>query len=452
MALPRGMFRRGGKLWARKDVPKPLQKIVGKTSLQESLRTADVNAARPLFHGVMQRFESEIAAARKALAEQKPMPFQPFTFKLDLPPDQLEAMYLAEAAKPHNQMKAAADRIERQLVQAGLVASTPDPVTLDDLFDRWVRERKPSFGSQMEFRRAKDAFKKLNGDLPIAEYTSAHARAWKDRVVEMTAPNGKPLAHATRIKWFTSVKTLFKLADSNDLLSVKPPFEKIVLERPKRAKVNKRQEWDDDDLQTLFGSPVYLERARPRAGCGEAAYWLPVLGLYHGCRLGELCQLDTADVVKKNGILCLKIRPSDEDDDDAKSVKTSESIRTVPIHKAVLKLGFEAYLATIKGKKLFPLIKPDSVGRWSGTWSKWFGRYRRELGLNDRWTDYHSLRHGWKSAARSADLSEEYHDEISGHDSGNASVGRSYGHIPIAKLKAALDRVQFNITIPKWTA
>ena len=48
VALPRGMFRRGGKLWARKDVPKPLREIIGQTSLQQTLGTGDVYRARVL--------------------------------------------------------------------------------------------------------------------------------------------------------------------------------------------------------------------------------------------------------------------------------------------------------------------------------------------------------------------------------------------------------------------
>jgi integrase len=146
----------------------------------------------------------------------------------------------------------------------------------------------------------------------------------------------------------------------------------------------------------------------------------------------------------------LRIRPSDEEDgEDAKSVKTTESIRTVPLHKRMIELGFLEYARALKGTKMFPQIKPDSRGRWSGDFSKWFGRYRRTIGLDQRWTDFHSFRHTWKTAARGAELPEDYHDEISGHDS--ASVGRSYGRIPVKVLKRALDRVRFDVTIPKWS-
>jgi hypothetical protein len=44
------MFRRGGRLWARKDVPKELRVIIGQTSLQQTLGTGDLNHARVIFH------------------------------------------------------------------------------------------------------------------------------------------------------------------------------------------------------------------------------------------------------------------------------------------------------------------------------------------------------------------------------------------------------------------
>jgi hypothetical protein len=65
MAKPKGMFLRGLTWWARKDVPKELQKIVGKTSLQKTLGTSDFAMAKITFHSVMAEFEAIIAWARK---------------------------------------------------------------------------------------------------------------------------------------------------------------------------------------------------------------------------------------------------------------------------------------------------------------------------------------------------------------------------------------------------
>lgn len=104
-----------------------------------------------------------------------------------------------------------------------------------------------------------------------------------------------------------------------------------MLEMPNRPVVNRRQEWEPEELQTWFSSPIYTERFRPKGGAGEASFWLPVLGLYHGFRLGEMCQLRRPDLIVKSGIDCLIIRPSDEDDGEAeRTVKTTESERIVP--------------------------------------------------------------------------------------------------------------------------
>jgi hypothetical protein len=147
----------------------------------------------------------------------------------------------------------------------------------------------------------------------------------------------------------------------------------------------------------------------------------------------------------------MMIRPSDEDDDGpGKSVKTDESVRKVPIHRRLIEAGFLDYVNSLDGSKLFPRVKPDSRGRWSGRVSNWFGEYRRKLGIVERWTDFHALRGTWKTAARGAKLEEEVHDTITGH--ANGSVGRTYGGIPTIDLKQAVDKVDFDITIPKWQA
>ena len=126
------MFWRGKKLWARKDVPKPLQPIIGKTSLQKSLGTSDLNKARVIFHDVMRRFEARIAAAR-AQRENQPIGFQPITFtteELGMSRETAEAWARFEAMKPENQMRETTQRMERKLVEAGLTALTPETVSV----------------------------------------------------------------------------------------------------------------------------------------------------------------------------------------------------------------------------------------------------------------------------------------------------------------------------------
>jgi hypothetical protein len=262
MTMPRGMVRhpKSGILWARKDVPKELREIVGQTSLTASLGTRDVKDARSLFHGVMQDFEARIASARKHLAGAPPGPVLLIAKDLGVSDGQMQAYF---ASRPENRIKVIADQMQAKLAEAGVVVNTPEPVSLDELFERWVKERQPAPNSKNEYERAKNLFKTLNEDKPISGYTNVDARKFKDAIVVKTARNGKPLSHASRVKWFSSIKTLFALADRNELLTTNP-FAKILLEKPTKARTAKREEWEIEDLNTLFASPVYGARKRPR--------------------------------------------------------------------------------------------------------------------------------------------------------------------------------------------
>ena len=76
------MFRRGNVYWARKDVPKKLQAILGTTSLQDTLNTTDETRARVLIHDMMKSYEARIANARAVLAGQPPQ----FEFEVQVSP------------------------------------------------------------------------------------------------------------------------------------------------------------------------------------------------------------------------------------------------------------------------------------------------------------------------------------------------------------------------------
>jgi integrase len=441
MAKPRGMFQREGIWNARKDVPKPLREIIGKTSLQESLHTRDLNDAKVHFHGVMQRFEAEIANGWRVL-RQEPRQENPLTFdvrEMGFSQADIDAYALIQASKPEN-------KIQQMLADANLIREKPEPLSMAKLFDQWKAEKQPKLNTAAEYEKFMQSFQTVCGELPIAAYTVEHIRKWKQHVVALPG-----IAHSTREKWFGSIRTLFRFANRSDYLNRHNPFENIILETPNRPKVTRRQEWEPEELQKLFDSPVFVDGLRPRAGAGEAAFWVPILALWHGLRLAEICQLRRADLVQRKGIACLLIRPSAEEDDQPEmSLKTKKSERVVPLHRAVIELGFLDYVRTVRGTQMFPMIRPDVRGRWSGHFSKWFGRYRKSIGLDQRWTDFHSLRHGWKTAARAAKIPKEHHDEITGHDAGD--VGSSYGSVPIDVLKQELDRVEFAVKIPRWEA
>jgi integrase len=169
------------------------------------------------------------------------------------------------------------------------------------------------------------------------------------------------------------------------------------------------------------------------------------MALYMGVRLEELGQALVSDVITLGGVLCLDIN----DQSDGKRVKTASSRRTIPIHPELLRLGFRRYVESLnKGGRLFPDLRQDQFGKWTGNFSKWWGRWAREqLGISDRRKVFHSFRHSFKAACRRGGIQEETHDLLTGHQ--GAGVGRSYGRAEYSpELVNTLAMAMRKITYP----
>jgi integrase len=212
-----------------------------------------------------------------------------------------------------------------------------------------------------------------------------------------------------------------------------------------------RQPWEIAELTALFTSRVYTVGYRPSGGRGEAAYWLPLLGLFTGARQGELAPLTAANIGRdeSSGIHIITIT-----DDEARSVrvKTTSSRRIVPVHPALMRLGFLSLVdlrRTQDGASaaLFPLMQPGPRGGYAEGWSKWFGRYLRSIGIVETSRVFHSFRHSFKDALRAAGIGEDINDALTGHSGGG--VGRQYGaksmvrRFGLAQLHQAVAKVEY---------
>ncbi|MBF6618032.1 MAG: site-specific integrase [Candidimonas sp.] len=146
------------------------------------------------------------------------------------------------------------------------------------------------------------------------------------------------------------------------------------------------------------------------------------MALFSGARVEELCQLRLDDFSEDGGIPFFFIRRKHEEQD----TKTSSSIRRVPVHLILIRIGLLSYVERLREAKddwLFPLLVTDVKGNRSGNWSKWFGRYLRDtVKIKDPAIVFHSFRHTFKDICRACSIPGDVHDAITGHRSG--SVGR----------------------------
>lgn len=149
---------------------------------------------------------------------------------------------------------------------------------------------------------------------------------------------------------------------------------------------NKQRAFKPAELERLFaGAEMQAYAADPAQ---HDKYWLPMLGLFTGARVNELCQLNPQiDITRdeESGIWHLWINAESEADKGIhKSVKTNDE-RRVPIHKTLMALGFVEHAIRLKKsgvKRLFPSWLP-SKGRASGEAEKWFRQFLRDTGLRD---------------------------------------------------------------------
>lgn len=315
---------------------------------------------------------------------------------------------------------------------------------LMDAFEDWKKAKNPRPKSEVEFEAACQDFISVVGNLPLKDMTKHDFVKYKKHLLEAKKAGGGTISQSTRVKRFGAVKAVIAVAVENLEIEAHPGDGVVMGRAPKSAL--RTNGWLDDEIEALFEGPVHREGERPRGGGGEASYWLPIIAFHSGARLSELAQLNVADIVTQESVRCFRVI---DDPEGGQTVKNEVSRRLVPIHKRIIDLGFFDYVDTLDpAGRLFPLVRPDSHGVAGGLFSKFFGKYRKGLGITRRGADFHATRHHVKSMLRSIPGDDEMKVAITGHSNGNVSF--NYGKFSPREMKKIVDQIQYDVRIPKW--
>lgn len=321
---------------------------------------------------------------------------------------------------------------------------TPDKaaaLTLRDCFDDWKEAKLKRPGKSVKvFKSTLEAFLAQVGEKPLTAITSDDVYAHVDHLLKEQHLN--PTTIEKRITYLNAIYNAGRQR-RRTLALPESPFARVAVPKPARKPV-KRLSYSVQDLNTIAACPLYREGERPRGGGGEAAVWLPFLAPFAGARVEELAQLQVADVQCQDGIWYLNITDlsgedeeeeapaSDDiytDDEEERSLKNDNSRRRLPIHPQLVEAGFLRYADKMRKANqlwLFPDLRPDTEGKRSGNWSKWYGRYRRKvIGITSRLKPFYSNRHSFRDACREAELGDELSDALMGHVSDK--MGSQYG-------------------------
>lgn len=197
--------------------------------------------------------------------------------------------------------------------------------------------------------------------------------------------------------------------------------------------------FSDEDLAAIFDRVNLGALKKPHE------FWMPILGLFTGARINELAQLGIGDIYKAEDIDVIRIT---DEGDDAKSVKTVNSIRVIPLHKAVLEMGFLDYLDDVRklgemGCRVFPYLGYHAANGYGHLPSKGFRRYLDKLGLYEKNKVFHSFRKTMNDRLKQLGVPEETRCQITGHayESTNSTIYSRPHDIPY--LKNVVDKLYF---------
>jgi integrase len=236
------------------------------------------------------------------------------------------------------------------------------------------------------------------------------------------------------------------------------PKLKVILEGSLKDTLkedrSKRVPFDNDDLKALFLSDDYIKGTFKR----PSDYWVPLIALFTGARLGEIAQLTLDDIKKVEDCWVFDINEEGE----GKSIKNkSGSRRVIPIHKQLINLNFIEFVEHIKQlkeTKLFFDEQRSAEGKFAQL-QKRMSYYIKHVAKiessREKTKVFHSFRHLVRTKFVDAGVDERVIDSIVGHTSKERSIGNShYTHSDFIKQKVdAMRKIKYDLefsSIKNW--
>ena len=210
------------------------------------------------------------------------------------------------------------------------------------------------------------------------------------------------------------------------------PFKGLKLKRKVRPR-DERDRFSESELKKIFQKENYIHFTNIEKGRYEL-YWVPLIGVFSGLRLGEITSLYLSNIREiggnhRNKRWCFDIL--EEPNRPDKHLKTLSSRRIVPIHDTLLKLGLIEFIELLKKKdpnreRLFQEL-PYREGNYNQNVSRFFNnRYLPNLGLKTDKKNFHSFRHTVSDHLKQKGIEPHFVNELLGHTTGNID-GDRYG-------------------------
>ncbi|UNU43512.1 hypothetical protein EAO27_12895 [Sphingopyxis sp. YF1] len=420
-----------------------------------SLRTDSLAVALRRMPGVVARIEMEIEHARA-------MAGQPVDTTLIRPARDDPATRMITTTSP------------------AAILQPKSSLSLAEAYRNYIND--PTRAWTANTRKAYETSRKLaisliGGAVPVASISRAHCREMLDVLRFLPAnasklfPKLSPREAAERARLRGNIK-IISAANANSLMSNMSSFlnwavnEELLARNPARGlrlpdpinKRDKRLPFEREQLHAIFDAPLYrgcvdggrgynkVGDQRPR----DARFWVPLIALFSGARLGEICQLDTTDIRAVDGVECIVVSLRSLVGTTDKQLKTTASDRLIPVHPTLIGCGLLGFVEAKREKgekKLFNDIATGSTGSRPVAFSKWFTQFLRACGAQRSRTSFHSFRHNFRDELRAARIDHGISLLLGGWTTGSSrtAVHENYGSgYRVAALNEAVRKLTFD--------
>ena len=336
---------------------------------------------------------------------------------------------------------------------------------LTEIIEKYCLENKRRWRqkTESENRYILNSLVEVFGDKPIHLISKEKLREYKEIVLALPKNRNKhtcykglnikqivkvEMSERDRIsdrnasKYLSRAKSFFKYAYRNSFIA-EDVGEALSYRLSENASI-RRVPFSQTDIRKMINSPEYTS-----GKLRGAKYWAPLIAMFSGMRLEEVCGLRVSDIRHLSNIWVFSVR-----ENETRKLKNKTSIRDVPIHSKLIELGFIEFVKMQKKygfDRVFSELQSHRDG-YSNTVSKWFSGFQKRCDLAPLTNSYevrsfHSFRHTVSTALASSDLQERVINKLLGHSYGDSETMKTYTHaINIKRLKEAVDKIEYRVS------
>lgn len=285
------------------------------------------------------------------------------------------------------------------------------------------------------------SIQQMVADVPAHREKRYRGMSVQAAIVEARKSNAQTLSHATQAEYLRTFKAIMDLGVAKRLIPNNPGASLEPIKREMRAPHQKRAPLSHSQLAAFFNSTFYQLWKQGNQGSYKKKdrdwrFWLPLLMTFSGMRPGEVCQLQISDLKRsKGGIWFLDVTETDDDDEGnkEKKLKTTYSKRTIPLHPALVEIGFPDFVENQRkavglSARIFGQLEKSKRGYFSDYPCRRF----REKFLPEALTlasdqSFYSFRHTFRDALRQIEAPSDVVAALGGWSEGT-KVSDAYGN------------------------